>query len=87
MSARWARATGTRHHQADADQFGHGVESVRLWVRQADIDDGRQPGLTTDETARFASSSRRSANSAGRRREQALVVVREDHTLSARRAG
>jgi hypothetical protein len=23
-----------------ADQLGYGVESVRLWVRQADIDDG-----------------------------------------------
>jgi len=35
-----------------ADQLGYGVESVRLWVRQADIDDGHQPGITTDETAR-----------------------------------
>jgi transposase len=35
-----------------ADQLGFGVESVRLWVRQADIDDGHQPGVTTDEAAR-----------------------------------
>lgn len=35
-----------------ADQLGYGVESVRLWVRQADIDDGDQPGVTTDEAAR-----------------------------------
>jgi transposase-like protein len=35
-----------------ADQLGYGVESVRLWVRQADIDDGHQPGVTTDEAAR-----------------------------------
>jgi len=25
---------------------------VRLWVRQADIDDGHQPGVTTAKTAR-----------------------------------
>ncbi len=35
-----------------ADQLGYGVESVRLWVRQADIDDGHAPGVSTDETAR-----------------------------------
>ncbi|MCW2721671.1 MAG: transposase family protein [Pseudonocardia sp.] len=35
-----------------ADQLGYGTESVRLWVRQADIDDGHQPGVTTDEAAR-----------------------------------
>jgi transposase-like protein len=35
-----------------ADQLGYGVESVRLWVRQADIDDGHDPGVTTDEAAR-----------------------------------
>jgi transposase len=35
-----------------ADQLGYGVESVRLWVRQADIDDGHEPGVTTDEAGR-----------------------------------
>jgi len=35
-----------------AAQLGYGVESVRLWVRQADIDDGREPGVSTDEAAR-----------------------------------
>jgi transposase-like protein len=29
-----------------AEQLGYGVESVRLWVRQADIDDGHQPGVS-----------------------------------------
>ena len=27
-----------------ADQLGYGVESVRLWVRQADIDEGHAAG-------------------------------------------
>lgn len=36
-----------------ADQLGFGVESVRGWVRQADIDDGRKPGTSTDDAARI----------------------------------
>ena len=31
--------------QRVANQLGYGVESVRSWVRQADIDDGRTPGF------------------------------------------
>jgi len=30
-----------------AQQLGYGVESVRAWVRQADIDDGVTSGTTT----------------------------------------
>ena len=36
-----------------ASQLGYGTESVRAWVRQADIDDGLTPGTTTDEAARI----------------------------------
>src|SRR3954454_4386882 len=45
---------GTEHGTVKrvAEQLGYGVESVRLWVRQADIDDGHAPGVTTDEAAR-----------------------------------
>ena len=32
-----------------ARQLGYGMESVRSWVRQADIDDGVKDGLTTAE--------------------------------------
>ena len=38
--------------QRVATQLGYGVESVRLWVKQADIDDGVTPGVTTSEAAR-----------------------------------
>jgi len=35
-----------------ARQLGYGVESVRSWVRQADIDDGYAPGVSTVESQR-----------------------------------
>ncbi len=45
---------GTEHGTIKriADQLGYGVESVRGWVRQADIDDGAKPGVTTAEAER-----------------------------------
>jgi transposase len=36
-----------------ARQLGYGVESVRTWVRQADIDDGYAPGVSTAESQRI----------------------------------
>jgi len=36
-----------------ASQLGYGVESVRSWVRRADIDEGFTPGVTSAETARI----------------------------------
>ena len=35
--------------QRVADQLGYGVESVRLWVKRADIDRGHRPGVTSAE--------------------------------------
>ena len=35
-----------------AEQLGYGTESVRTWVKQADVDEGQVPGVTTDEAAR-----------------------------------
>jgi transposase len=35
-----------------ARQLGYGTESVRAWVRQADIDEGLSAGTTTAEAAR-----------------------------------
>lgn len=35
-----------------AEQLGYGVESVRSWVKQADIDDGATAGTTTAEMER-----------------------------------
>ena len=39
--------------QRVARQLGYGIESVRAWVRQADIDDGYTPGVSTSEAQRI----------------------------------
>ncbi len=36
-----------------ADQLGYGVESVRTWVKQAEIDHGLAPGVSTEEPQRL----------------------------------
>ena len=35
-----------------AEQLGYGVESVRVWVKQADVDAGVTPGITSADKAR-----------------------------------
>jgi len=35
-----------------AEQLGYGVESVRVWVKQADVDSGVAPGMTSADRAR-----------------------------------
>lgn len=47
--------TGESHGsvKAVAEQMGFGVESVRAWVKQADIDDGVKPGTTTADAERI----------------------------------
>jgi transposase len=46
---------GTEHgtvHRV-ATQLGYGIESVRTWVKQADIDDGNVAGVTTAESRKL----------------------------------
>src|SRR5688572_24198689 len=46
---------GTTHGtiQRVAGQIGCGVESLRQWVKQADVDDGVEPGVTTADAKRI----------------------------------
>ena len=41
-----------------AKQLGIGTESLRNWVKQADIDDGKHPGVTTAEQRRITELER-----------------------------
>ena len=41
-----------------ARQLGVGVESLRLWVKQVDIDAGSRPGVTSDEQAKMTELER-----------------------------
>ena len=47
--------TGERHGavQRVARQLGFGVETVRKWVNQADVDAGQRPGVTTEDNAKI----------------------------------
>ena len=39
--------------QRVARQLGYGVETVRKWVNQADVDAGERPGTTTEDNTRI----------------------------------
>ena len=49
--------------QRVARQLGYGVESVRTWVRPADIDEGLAPGVSPWSQRRSKNLSRRYENS------------------------
>lgn len=48
------RELGTDHGTVNriAEQFKVGTESLRSWVKQAEIDAGTRPGATSEEAAR-----------------------------------
>ncbi len=47
--------TGQKHGavQRVAEQLGYGVELVRAWVAQADVDDGERPGTSSKDAERI----------------------------------
>ena len=60
LVAKTAAERGDRHGAVTdvARQLGIGPESVRQWVRQAEIDRGDRSGLTTDERERMKTMER-----------------------------
>jgi transposase len=47
---------------AVAQKLGVGsAETVRKWVRQAEVDDGQRPGITSDESAEIKRLKRENA--------------------------
>lgn len=46
--------------KAVAERLDIGTESLRLWVKRADVDAGRAPGITTSESARIKELERES---------------------------
>ena len=49
------RELGTEHGtiQRVADQLGYGVETVRKWVKRADVDEGLKAGTSSEDRARI----------------------------------
>ena len=47
--------TGQRHGAVKrvAEQLGYGIESVRNWVNQADVDEGLRAGTSTEAAAKI----------------------------------
>lgn len=58
VDARRDPATRSGAIQRVAQQLGMHPETLRGWVRQAEIDDGLRPGTTTDEARRIAELER-----------------------------
>ena len=58
LDARHDRRQATGAIKRVADQFEIPPEALRTWVRQAEIDGGRRPGTTTDDTSRISELER-----------------------------
>ena len=50
--SQWAAITSI------ASKFGFSAETLRKWVRRAEVDDGLRPGLTTEERERLKALER-----------------------------
>src|SRR3954447_22675953 len=59
----WRRARGRSDGglKEVAEQLGVHTESVRNWVRQAEIDNGARPGTTSEDKSRIAELERENA--------------------------
>jgi transposase len=51
----WAAITSV------ANKLGMSTETLRTWIRQAEVDGGRRPGTTSDESAKLKRLRRENA--------------------------
>jgi transposase len=58
LEARRDASTSTGAIKRIADQLGIHPEALRTWVRQAEIDGGDRPGMTTTDAQRLAELKR-----------------------------
>src|ERR687893_2808028 len=58
----WAAITSVAH------KLGVSSETLRKWIRQAQVDDGQRPGATSDESAELKRLRREEAGVKGRGR-------------------
>jgi transposase len=58
-SSEWAAMTGI------SARLGMTAETLRSWVRRAEVDQGRRPGLTTDERQRMKDLDMETASCGG----------------------
>ena len=69
--------------QAVAQRLGIGsAETLRKWVRQAETDEGKRPGLTTQEAAEVRALRRKVSEL-----EQTIQILTEATRFFAREAG
>ncbi|MFG3700845.1 transposase [Micromonospora sp. NPDC047620] len=65
------RSTGQRQGAVAwvADQLGFNRETLRKWVRQAEVDSGQRPGTSTADAQRIAELERETARLMSKRRD------------------
>ena len=62
--------------QRVARQLGYGVETVRKWVNQADVDAGARPRVTTEDNAKIRRLGYVDKSNDQRKRLRSLMHIR-----------
>ena len=76
-ASQWATITSI------AEKIGCSPETLRNWVRQAERDAGRRPGLTTEERAQLKELKREVRERSGGSQTQPRALVEADHGISS----